>query len=329
MLYRAAAPKPAPTAVTELLVMTYNIEFAGARLRFFYECNGDRGLMTEDEVHRHLEGLAAKINQVDPDILLLQEADVEAKRSAYVDEVQWLLDHTSFNYGAYASQWKADFVPSDGLGRIDSGNAILSRYPIDHAERLALALSKEDGAATRYFYLKRNILRARVELPEAADLWLANMHAEAFSKDDIRVEHIRTFGSVMTELADQGYWVVGGGDFNTVPPASTQVAGFADDCSDARFENDDYTGEEHYLDALYASFQEAIPLGDYADDNTPYFSFTGDAAVGWNRRLDYLFTSGTFDPGSGLVHQSEARGGFDTLPLSDHAPVSARLTVQR
>ena len=59
-------------------------------------------------------------------------------------------------------------------------------------------------------------------------------------------------------------------------------------------------------------------------DNAPYWSFTGDPAVGWNRRLDYLWTNQRFEPGSGLVHQSAAQGGVDTLPLSDHAPVSVR-----
>ena len=328
--YEAAVKTPASDYVTEVKVMTYNIEFGGARLEFFYECDGERGLMTEAEVTHNLHGLADAINTIDPDVLFLQEADVESKRAAYVDQVQWLLDHTTLNYGVYASQWKADYVPSDGIGRIDSGNTILSRWPILDAQRLALALSEDDSALTRYFYLKRNILRARIPLPGLSDLWVLNMHAEAFSKDHIRVEHIKTFAQVMADLAADGGWVVGGGDFNTIPPGSDRVNGFPDDCTtDSRFPNDDYAGEEHYLDDLYVLYDEAIPIGAYMADNAPYWSFTGDPAVGWNRRLDYLWTNQRFEPGSGLVHQSAAQGGVDTLPLSDHAPVSVSLTVRR
>jgi endonuclease/exonuclease/phosphatase family metal-dependent hydrolase len=328
--YESAVKKAAPDWLTSLRVMTYNIKFAGARLSFFFECDGDRGLMTEYEVVGNLRGLADAINEIAPDVLLLQEVDVESKRCAYVDGVQWLLDHTALNYGVYASQWKADYVPSDGIGRVDSGNAVLSRWPIVGAERLALALSAEETALTRYFYLKRNILRARIPLPGAKELSVLNMHAEAFSKDDIRVEHIKTFAEVMGEIDAAGGWGVGGGDFNTIPPRSDRVKGFADDCrTDARFANDDYTGEEHYLDDLYALFDEAIPIADYLADNRPYFSFTGNAKTGWNRRLDYLFTNERFEPGSGVVHQSADQGGVDTLELSDHAPVSVRLEVQR
>jgi hypothetical protein len=48
--------------------------------------------MSREEVLGHLAGLARRINQVNPDILLLQEIDILSKRTAYVDMVQWLLD---------------------------------------------------------------------------------------------------------------------------------------------------------------------------------------------------------------------------------------------
>ena len=329
VMYEAEVLKPAPTDVGELLVMTWNIKFAGARIRFFFECGGERSLMSRQEVLRNLEGLAAKVVQAQPDVLFLQEVDVASKRCAYVDEVQWLLDHTHLNYGAYASQWKADYVPSDGIGRIDSGNAVLSRWPIEDAERLALALSAEESTLTRYFYLKRNILRTRIPLPGARPVWAVTIHTEAFSEDRIRREHIRTLEGVLDEVSAAGNQFVAGGDFNTVPPGSARVKDFPDDCADGRFESDDYTGEETSMDGLYVSYPEAIPLSDYRADNEPYFTFTGDADVGWNRRLDYLFTNRDFVPDSGLVHQSVARGGMETLSLSDHAPVSAVMTVQR
>ena len=84
--------------------------------------------MTDEEVYTHLDNLAEFITNVDPDILILQEVDRSSLRSGYIDQTQYLLDNTPLNYGAYASQHRVDFLPTDGMGHIDFGNAILSRW---------------------------------------------------------------------------------------------------------------------------------------------------------------------------------------------------------
>ena len=117
-LYAATDKTAAPDQVDELKVMTWNVKFGGGRIDFFFDCHGDRVILEKDEVITHLEGLAKKIRQVDPDVLLLQEVDIDSKRTAYVDQVQWLLDHTELNHGAYASQWRASYIPRHGLGKV-------------------------------------------------------------------------------------------------------------------------------------------------------------------------------------------------------------------
>ena len=119
-----------------------------------------------------------------------------------------------------------------------------------------------------------------------------------------------------------------GGDLNALPPGTAQVRGFADSrCpDDGPFSADDFTGEEGWLERFYA-WNEAIALDTYRRDNGPYLSHTTDGRGFWNRRLDYLFTNGRVAPGSGMVHQSAARGGLDTIPLSDHAPVSMEVAL--
>lgn len=325
VLYQARAVLPPPAAPDRLRVMTWNIEYAGARLGFFFECDGTRGWMTEDEVVANLEGLAAKIRQVDPDILLLQEIDTLSRRGAYVDQVQWLLDHTDLSYGAYASQWKADYIPSDGLGRMDSGNAILSRWPIAEAVRIALPPAAEQSAITRYFYLKRNILKTRLDVG-GNELYVLDVHTEAFS-DDARKRHLERFEDELDALDAAGAWLVAGGDLNSIPRGSPLRRDFPDDCDDARFEGDDYTGEDDWLDGLYGKYAPAVPPATFEDDPAAHLTFSGNERVFWSRKLDYLFTSGSWVSGSALTHQSEERGGVDTLPLSDHAPVSAELEV--
>jgi endonuclease/exonuclease/phosphatase family metal-dependent hydrolase len=326
--YVAKEQKPAPDPSAPLRVMNYNVKFGGGRIDFFFDCFGDRVLMSEREVKDNLSRLVTVINQYDPDLLVVQEVDVDSKRAAYVDQMQWLLDHTRLRYGVYASQWKADYVPSDGLGAIDSGNGILSKYPLSGAERIALAQRSEQSGIERYFYLKRNLLRARLEVPGKQPTWVVAVHADAYSKDGTKRQHIDRFAAELDRLSADGTTVIGIGDLNTLPPGTEKRSGFPDSvCQDPEFIADDYSAETDWLDALYASYTPEIPLQDYMADNASYFSHTVDQHGFWNRKLDYIFTSAPLVAGSGLVHQDAAHGGLETMPLSDHAPVTVEIEL--
>jgi endonuclease/exonuclease/phosphatase family metal-dependent hydrolase len=312
---------------TSLVVLDWNIKFGGGRVDFFFDCFGDEVLIDRHQVVGHLEGIASKIRQVDPDVVLLQEVDVNSKRTAHVDQLQWLLDHTDLNYGVYASQWRADFIPSDGLGPMDDGNAVLSRWPIRDAERLALPLRTDQSGLTRYFYLRRNILRARIELAADLNLWVLNVHADAYGEDGTKRKHIDALEREMDALEAEDAWLLGGGDLNTLPPGTDKLFDFPDSvCEDEEFVADDYREEVGWLDGLYGRYAPFVPTADYAANNAAYFSHTVDGRGFWNRQLDYLFTNGAWVEGSGVVHQ-DGRTGMATMPLSDHAPVSAEVAV--
>lgn len=312
-----------------LQLMDYNVKFGGGRIDFFFDCHGDRVLMSREEVEHNMAGLAKKIRQVDPDVLFIEEVDVNSKRAAFVNELQYLLDHTRLNYAVYGSQWRADFVPSDGLGAVDSGNAILAKFPLHDAHRLALPLRTDLSGIERYFYLHRNLLVARLddaaltEFAPGKELWLLGTHAEAYAKDGTKKRHIELFTERMKLLAKQGI-VVGSGDMNALPPGTLKTSHFDDSACVGDYEADDYSAEGDWLEPLYERYQEAIPLADYEADNAPYLSHTTSKDGFWNRRLDYIFSTGTLT--EGLVHQDKAHGGMETMPLSDHAPLSAVLS---
>lgn len=326
VMYRAKKLTDAPETIDELLIINHNIKYGGARLLFFWECGGTRYNMTEKEVTRHLDAVVDFINETQPDVLMLQEVDRLSQRSAYIDQVQYILDRTDLNYGAYASQHKSDFLPSDGMGKMDFGNATLSRWPIRKATRYALPLVEEYPAYYQYFYLKRHILDATVAVPGMSKFHVVNTHLEAFSDDGTKRDQIDQFHAHLTKLNNKGAGWVAGGDLNSLPDGSEVLKEFVDECSgESRFEGDNYEGEEAWLDELFEDFNSLMPLDEYKEDNSPWFSYTGDASVGWTRTLDYLFTNGVWLEGE--VMQSEEQGGYDTLPLSDHAPVRAVLEV--
>jgi endonuclease/exonuclease/phosphatase family metal-dependent hydrolase len=328
ILYRARRPGPEPALVfpATIRVMTYNVKYGGARLRFFWECDGDRVLMTEGEVNRHLDAMAARIRAETPapDLVLLQEVDTSrSKRVAYVDEVQGLLDRLGLNYGAYASQWKADYVPTDGLGPVDSGNAILSRWPITSAVRHALALQTDLSGLERYFYLKRNLLETRVALPVSGggtrEIAVIDVHAEAFSQDGTKQKHIDAFKALLDGIRTQGLPLLGGGDLNAIPPGSWRRSAFPEDagCTGGRFDPDTYVGEETWLDALYADYTADAPPTACAAEGAPECTFVGDEHFPLNRKLDHLFTN------TGWDLADPPRVLQDAILLSDHVPVVA------
>ncbi len=332
--YQAARLSALPAQADTVTIMTWNIRFGAGRLPWFGDACGERVILTREEVETNLQRVAEKINEVNPDILFLQEVDVQSKRTAYIDELQWLLDHTHLNYGVFGSIWHAQFIPSDGLGRMNLGTTILSRWPLRHPERIALPLRTDQDALTQYFYLRRCIIKAEVAIPGANPFYAVGVHTAAFSTDDTKQKHIDRFLQELADLDDAGFAVVAGGDLNTLPPGSDSTDFCMEDaCPGESFhhagdepfhkEGSDYTNEAGWLSGLYTRFHPAVPLARYQANQRNYFTHTTNHPDGfWNRKLDYLFSNRPFVTGSDSTHQ-------EATACSDHAPVSVQWRVPK
>jgi len=344
-IYYTATSQVAAEFHDSLKVMTWNIRFGAGRIPFFGDSCGDRVLMTESETIGYLDSIISFIESVKPDILLLQEVDLSSKRSAYVNQIQYILDRTYFNYGAYASMWDVEYLPSDGLGKVDVGNAILSRWGITDAERIKLSLRNDQDDLTQYFYLRRNILKAKIALPNVEDFYAVNIHATAFAKDDTKQKHIAKYKEVLDDLVDQNTIFITGGDLNSIPTdAESYDFCLIDECKNeswhtsvkeeekhkkgSSFDNFEATGnypsERNLLQPFYADSLNYFPAIAFQNRNSNNhfthctYNITEDYRF-WDRKLDYLFTNKENWSSTGETHQE------DTFYLSDHAPVSATL----
>jgi len=340
--YVASSQSSAPEQeVGRLKVMTWNIRYGAARIPWFEDSCGDRVHMTESEVTSHLDSIAAYINADTIDILLLQEVDVSSKRSAYIDQVQYLLEKTHFNYAVYGSMWQSDIIPSGGLGKVDVGVAILSRWKLSEAERIQLPLREDQKFYEKYFYLRRCMVKAKLDIPGWDDLYAVDIHAASFSTDDTKQKHIVKYKNVLDDLTDLGFSFVTGGDLNAIPPEADSL----DYCMEDQCRQDEYTWHtsndpKHYhrKGSYYNNFEA---MGEYpsepdlltiiydqynsgiTNDINDISNFTYGARNDDNpdkeyfdRKLDYLFTSYDIGFVSGKTHQ-------DAKLLSDHIPVSA------
>jgi endonuclease/exonuclease/phosphatase family metal-dependent hydrolase len=316
---------------SSVVVMTWNIRYGFGRGPWFGDACGYKVIYSEEEIIKNLQVIAQRINQIKPDILLLQEADINSSRSGYVDQVRWLLDNTDFNYAAYGLQWEAQFVPSDGLGRIEETNVILSRWKLKDAKRFQLDRRSDQGALERYFYERYCMVEATVEIPGFKDLVVLNIHASAFSTDNTKHKNLIEFESELDNLSDLGKVFVAGGDMNTIPPGSSKTDYCIEDmCQNESFHQpgdnpmhkigSDYTPEKEWLVPFYNKYQSAITLNQYLLDQEQYFTHTTRPGFFWDRTLDYLFTNNRWRKGTSIVRQ-------DFLMDSDHAPVVGELIL--
>ena len=205
-----------------LKVVTWNIRWGCGRLPWFGDSCGDIALSDYEALEVIMGKIADTINSMDADIVLLQEVDIESKRSGFMDQVQYLLNNTNLNYGAFATRWEVDFVFSNGLGRVHDGNAILSKYEITDAERIKLSLRTDLDTLVNYGYARRNIIKAK--FPELSkdgrDFYAVNIHATAFATDYTKQKHINKYIETLNDIQNDGDYFVAGGDLNSVPPGS-------------------------------------------------------------------------------------------------------------
>jgi len=338
VMYEANSKSNATYDSGNVNVVTWNIRFGIARFPFFGDSCGDDVILDDATIEENMAAIADSLNAMDADIVLLQEVDVSSKRTGYMDQVQYLLDNTNLNYGCYASMWKADFIPSDGIGRIDAGNAILSKYKLTDAERIQLSLRTDQDDLTQYFYLRRNIVKAKIPAlaQGSKDFYAVDIHATAFATDDTKQQHIDKYVETLAEIQSSGDYFVTGGDLNSVPPGSVTDFCLSDMCDGDDYHTDqaeeyhkegsyfeNFDGEPDILHPLYEVYDSAI---DSDDANLPIHLTHGPSTsyemndIKYDRKLDYLFTNGIWENTLSKTHQA-------AWELSDHLPVSAVLNV--
>jgi endonuclease/exonuclease/phosphatase family metal-dependent hydrolase len=339
----ALVAEPAPNVKPALRVLNWNVKYGAGRIPFWFDCFGDRVQMSPAEVEGNMAGIYRLINEVRPDIFMAQEIELNSRRSAYYDMIRGVLENTGLNYAAYFESWDSRYVASEGLGRINLGVAIFSRYPIVFAERIRQEDRTDQDPLTKTFYIHRVVGRAEIETAPGARVAAMVVHAEAYDQDGTKVRQIAQIHELMKS---EPLPFVAGGDFNELPPTAARIVDFPDErtrpvCS-SDYAQPPYTPQ--VMQKFYDDFNPYVPLERYGRtelEQRPFYTHSvlgpddlgdGGDAGDWNRTLDYLFIrkSDAWTPGTGDVIQrkgqrlapDDRRIESDVLRLSDHAPVT-------
>lgn len=322
------APIPA-----ELRVLTWNVKFGGARYDFFFDGWGDRVHLTDKEVQGNMQGIYALIEETDPDILLTQEVDRNSKRSAFVDMAVEILENTDYNYAAWVPNWQVEYIPQNGLGQVEAGQAVFSKWPITRNTRIDLPQSEDSSALVNHFWLHRCIQIVEVDL-DGQVLSIVNNHPAAYALDGTKQKHLKR---IHEESLDLPAPMISGGDFNVIPPGSLRTKDFADDAAanTPGVQPVEYSQSEiDELQAFYDSFEVAVDIAPYmaATDEAeqePYYTHSVSGEVFWTQKLDYLFST---EPWTGAWTLQKPGDGdvpiaSDPMQLSDHAPILATVVL--
>ena len=312
------APTLAPGQA--LKVMTWNVQYlAGKRYVFWNDlAAGTDEAPTADDMAFSLDEVARVIRDEQPDIVLLQELDDGAKASDYQNQLKLLQERVADLYpcSAHAFDWKADFIPDPHIfGSVGRQLATLSRYEIEHAERLQLPVS-EVNLISRQFKPKNALLLTYLPLSDGGQMAVLNTHLDRATQPDETLQaQVSAVAKVLDKFESRGTpWLIGG-DFNLLPLGQYQ-----------RLPSEQRTpySSDSALHVLWDKYP-MIPTNNEASgiDRARWLThYPNDTNVsGPDRTVDFLFYSPRIKRVEARVRQD------DTLRISDHLPVIARFLL--
>ena len=185
-LFTSLSVKPDNTllpAVT-LRVMSYNI----------HHCNPPSKPEKID-----IEAVVKTIREAAPDLVALQEVDVNTKRSGNTDQARKIAEALDMHY------YFGRAIDYDGG---EYGVAILSKYPISEEQTYALPTQEGSGGEPRV------LASVKVKLPKRKKIRFASTHLDAQSEDVNRLLQIREIAEIALQ---EEYPMIIAGDFNAKP----------------------------------------------------------------------------------------------------------------
>lgn len=314
----AAGGAPPLVPGQALKVMTWNIQYlAGKRYVFWYDLadgSGPDERPTPEDIAYNLDEVTRVIRDEQPDVVLLQEVNDEAKNTDYEDQLARLQERVTDLYpcSSQAFYWKADFIPVPHIwGSVGMKLATLSRYRIDSAERLQLP-EQNGNFISRRFQPRQAMLVSYLPLRDGTRLAMINTHLARGAHAGAQLKSVER---QLDELERQGTtWLIGG-DFNLLPLGQYRRLPVE--------QREGYQADSP-LHALWDKYP-MIPGNAESSgiDRKRWLTyFPNDTRVsGPDRTLDYLFHSPN-------LKRVEARvRGEDTLLISNHLPLIGRFLL--
>jgi endonuclease/exonuclease/phosphatase family metal-dependent hydrolase len=297
----------------EVTILTYNIGYGAlSKEEDFFMDGGDTVQVESKEIiQKNIKGITEQIQKQDADVVFLQEADRDSKRSYHIDELQEIYNSLGGSV-AFAPNFMCNFIPYPWppIGKVNSGIATISQYQMTRAQRIAFPSSFKWPVSM--CNLKRCLLVERAPISGTdKEMVFVNLHLEAYDSGEGKLLQSKILADLMNEEYEKGNYVVAGGDFNQT---------FS--CVDAEkypVKNEDYfvagqLPEDYFGDGWQIVMDDTVPTSRLL--NEPYDPDSEDTQY-------YMLDGFIVSPNLEIAELETQDYGFT---YSDHNPV--RMTVR-
>jgi endonuclease/exonuclease/phosphatase family metal-dependent hydrolase len=292
----------------------WNIGYSGLgkEMDFFYD-GGKTVRAPKEYLDVYFKGIQHTIAAHDSiDFYLIQEIDIESKRSYWMNEYDSLHTLLKDFHSAFGLNYNVKYVPlpfTNGLGKVYSGVATYSKYKPQIAKRFQYP--GKFPWPTRIFFLDRCFLTQRYKLKNGKELVVVNTHNSAYDETgEIKKGEMEFLKGYILKLYEAGNYVIVGGDFNQCPPG---------------FDTKKF---------MVADYQAFIPPALETGWMPGGWQFCFDETVPTNRHLDTPLDANTFktvidyyliSPNVELLSVKTIDLGF---AYSDHQPVVMQVKLK-
>ncbi len=308
-------------------LMTFNIGYAGLGENEDFILDGGKSGRPSNKsvVENYFAGIKDVLTTYEADIYLLQEVDLESRRSYKINQFEGIKTLLGDSYsGQFAYNFKSIFVPfplslTDHIGYVESGLATYMSYNIASSTRYQFP--GEFSWPLRVANLKRAMMVSELDIEGSTKkLMVVNLHMSAYDGDGtLRAQEMAFLKEFMIEQQDLGNYVIIGGDFNQTFPEADGIYEVIQDYYIA------YPIEADYLPLGY-SFYHDLTVPTCRLLNQPY-----DSA---SPQTQYYIIDG-FIVSSNIIVESyfdtQENPGAVTLDLafenSDHNPVVIQIKL--
>ena len=203
----------------ELNVLSWNLGYGGLGEDADFFMDGGTSVVTGDEtgVKMNMTRMISQMQELYPDIILLQEVDQNSKRSFYVDETDMMAKAFPNTETTFAQNYKVAFVPYPipPIGKVNSGIMTLSSYPVQSATRVQLPCPFK--WPVRVANLKRCLSIHRIPVNGTErELVVINLHLEAFDSGEGKIAQTKALAELMNKELEKDNYIIVGGDFNQI-----------------------------------------------------------------------------------------------------------------
>ncbi len=200
-----------------LTLMTYNIGFGAYSddYSFFMDGGEHSRAFSKDAVLSNTKGALDTLKHVSPDLVVLQEVDIDGTRSYHVDQSAIFSEGFAGYDSVFGQNYDSPyfFYPfGEPIGANQSGMMTFSRFDITSAVRKSLPI---ENSLYKYLDLDRAYTVSVIPVSNGKSLVLYNVHLSAYTSDGvISNEQLKLLGEDMATEYAKGNYVIAAGDFN-------------------------------------------------------------------------------------------------------------------